>query len=85
MNSIELKQILDNLQDAINRAIANGGITQYSINSGQSQTLVKQATLTELQNLHKYYSNLYEETLSIETGSNMNIVRDCNGFTRQIY
>ena len=85
MDLTQLKQILDNLQEAINRAIANGGITQYSINSGQSQTLVKQATLGELQNLHKYYSTQYNETLGIESGSNMNIVRDCNGFTRQIY
>lgn len=78
MDSTEIKELLDILKDAYKRSIASGGVVQYSINSGQSQTMVKQASSTELLKQIKELSAQYEEATQIESGSNLNVIRDVN-------
>ena len=80
MTSTEIKEILDTLQSAIKTAIANGGVASYSINTGQTQTNVRQASLKELREEHNYWQSVYNETKGLEDGSNISYARDVRNF-----
>lgn len=75
MESTEIKQILDSLKEAYNRAAKSGGVTSYSLNSGQGSSSVHQASLSELRNEIQHYEALYNETLAAENGDNFTIIR----------
>lgn len=87
MSSYTLEQIQQNL-DALNsayyNALSSGGLSSYTINSGQGSTTVKAASPSELLEQIKYWTYLKNETLAMKTGSHVTIVRDLNDF-RQIY
>ena len=72
----ELKEILASLKEALLRATANGGVTSYTINSGQGTTTVHQASLGEITAQIKLYGNMLQELEEVETGSNIAIMRD---------
>lgn len=74
--SSELKNIISELKSALMRAAANGGVTKYTLNTGQGSTTVEQASLEQIQNALNYYTGLLNETLEIETGSNIVYIRD---------
>lgn len=72
----ELQSIIAELKSALMRAAANGGVTSYTLNSGQGSTTVHQAGINEITEQIKFYNGLLNETLEIETGSNLVYVRD---------
>lgn len=72
----ELKEIIKSLKEALLRATANGGVTSYTINSGQGTTTVHQASINDITAQIKFYGELLQETVEVETGSNIAIMRD---------
>ncbi len=72
----ELKEIIQTLKEALIRAGTNGGVTSYTINSGQGTTTVHQASLADITAQIRFYGELLQETVEVETGSNIAIMRD---------
>lgn len=72
----ELRGIVGELKSALMRAAANGGVTKYTLNTGQGSTTVEQASLEQIKNTLNFYTGLLNEAIEIETGSNMVYVRD---------
>ena len=75
MNSIEILENLTVLKEAYKRAAKSGGVTTYTLNSGQGTTNVKQASLKELREEIQYYEGLYNEAKAAEDGSCFTLVR----------
>lgn len=71
----ELSEIISTLKEAYLRAAASGGVSSYSLNSGQGATVVKQATMKEIQEQISHFQGLLNELEEIETGSNMTYIR----------
>ena len=65
----ELQDIISDLKTALKRAAVNGGVTDYTIKSSQSETRVKQASMAEITEQIDHYTRLYNEQLEIEDGS----------------
>lgn len=65
----ELKDIVSSLKEALKRAAANGGVTDYTIKSSQGETRVKQATIAEISEQLKEYERRYNELLDIQSGA----------------
>ena len=72
----ELQEIIGELKSALIRVAATGGVTSYTINSGQGSTTVHAASLTDIQNSLTYFMGLLNEQIEIESGSNMIYIRD---------
>lgn len=72
----ELRGIISALKEAHLRAAASGGVTSYTLNTGQGSTTVHQASLTEITNQIKIYSEMLAELVAVETGSNLMYVTD---------
>lgn len=72
----ELRLIIQTLKEALLRASANGGVTSYTINSGQGTTTVHQASLADISAQLRYYGGMLTEAEEVETGSNIMIMRD---------
>lgn len=72
----ELQEIIGELKSALIRAAATGGVTSYTINSGQGSTTVHAASLAGIQNSLTYFMGLLNEQIEIESGSNMVYIRD---------
>lgn len=72
----ELQEIIGELKSALIRVAATGGVTSYTINSGQGSTTVHAASLTDIQNSLTYFTGLLNELVEIESGSNMVYIRD---------
>lgn len=75
MTADEAKEILLILQEAYKRAAKSGGVTTYTLNSGQGNTSVKQATLAELRAEINEYERTYNELSEMEDGSNFTCIR----------
>lgn len=76
MQSItEVKATLQALKEAYNKQIASSGVTQYSINSGQSSSSVTQASLSALRNEISYYENLLNDLENAQNGGAVNVLR----------
>lgn len=71
----ELKEIVKTLKEAHLNAIKNGGVTSYSIKSGQSETNVTQASVASISSELKYYTQLLNEREQIESGANFTYIR----------
>ncbi len=65
----ELEEIIKALKDALKRAAANGGVTDYTIKSSQGETRVKQASMDEISVQIREYERKYNELLDIQSGS----------------
>lgn len=77
-----LEQNIANIKTAITQATVNGGVSSYTLNSGQGSTTVKRATLAELWEMKKNLEYEYNEKKEYYTGSNISIVRNANCATR---
>lgn len=65
----ELLEIISSLKEALKRAAANGGVTDYTIKSSQGETRVKQASIAEISEQIREYERKYNELLDIQSGS----------------
>ena len=74
--STEIKSIISQLKTALINAAASGGVTSYTLNTGQGSTTVHSASLEQIQNSINYFQGLLNETIEIETGSNITYIRD---------
>ena len=72
----ELKEIISTLKQAHLRAISSGGVTSYTINSGQGSTTVQQASITTIQSQLAYWQQLLNEELEYGSGSHCTYIRD---------
>lgn len=75
----ELKGIIASLKIAQKRAIESGGVTSYTINSGQGSTTVQQASLSSIRNELQYYTYLLNEREMLADGSHCQALRDMGG------
>lgn len=71
----ELKEIISTLKAAYSRAIASGGVTSYTITSGQGSTTVQQASLSSIQSQLAYWQQLLNEELEYGSGSHCTFIR----------
>lgn len=76
-----LEQNIRNLDVAIEQATLNGGISNYSINSGQGSTTVKRGTLKELIDMRNNLEYLYNEKKEHYSGENIFIIRNSNVYS----
>ena len=76
MTSTEIKELLDKVKAAYIRSIESGGMVQYTVNSGQGQTQVRQATSSELLAQMEKLQIKYDAALDEEDGSNLMYIRD---------
>ncbi|HIS88921.1 TPA: hypothetical protein IAA87_05830 [Candidatus Avigastranaerophilus faecigallinarum] len=65
----ELEEILAVLKSAYIRAADSGGVTSYSINSGQGTTTVNQASMASIRAEIEHYEDLLNEITETESGS----------------
>ena len=72
----ELQEIIGELKSALIRVAATGGVTSYTIKSGQGSTTVHAASLADIQDSLTYFTGLLNELVEIESGSNMVYIRD---------
>jgi len=72
----ELKEIISTLKEAYKRAIASGGVTSYSLSSGQGSTTVQNASLVSIRNELTYFTQLLNEEKEYGSGSHCICVRD---------
>jgi hypothetical protein len=77
MNSPKIKKILDNLYKSMEEASKNNGISEYTINTGQTVTRVAYNTDNLLKQI-QYWERRYNEVLQGEIGANVMIIRDEN-------
>jgi hypothetical protein len=77
MNSTEIKKILDNLYKSMEEASKNNGISEYTLNTGQTVTRVAYNTDNLLKQI-QYWERRYNEAIQNENGSNITIIRDEN-------
>ena len=71
----EVQTTLKTLRAAYNRVAETGGVTQYTLNSGQGSTSVKNASLSEIRAEIERFENLETELLAIKDGSNFTYMR----------
>lgn len=76
-----LEQNIKNLDAAIEQAALNGGVSNYSLNSGQGSTTVKRATLKELIDMRNNLEYLYNEKKEHYSGENLSIIRNSNVYS----
>ena len=72
----ELKEIVASLIAAYKRAVESGGVTSYTLNTGQGSTTVQQASLSSIRNELQTFTNLLNEKVMFESGSNFVSLRD---------
>lgn len=76
-----LEQNIKNIDVAIEQAALNGGISSYTLNSGQGSTNVKRATLKELIDMRNNLEYLYNEKKEHYSGENISIIRNSNVYS----
>lgn len=72
----ELKEITTTLKEAYLRAVKSGGVTSYTLSSGQGSTTVQQASLSSIKNELAYFTQLLNEEIEYGSGSHCTFVRD---------
>nr|DAY57663.1 MAG TPA: hypothetical protein [Caudoviricetes sp.] len=75
----ELKENISILKEAYKRAAESGGVTSYSLNSGQGSTSVTQGSLASIRAELDYWTGLLNEAIEYESGSHCVYVRDMGG------
>lgn len=80
MNILKLikqtEENINNITEAISKAAISGGVVQYSLNTGQGSTSVRQASLSELQAVLRTQLSLLNELKQAYDGTNIIMVRD---------
>ena len=69
----ELKENIAILKTAYKQA---GGVTSYTLNSGQGSTTVQKASLAAIRNELEHFTNILNDRLMVESGSNITPLRD---------
>lgn len=70
----EVQETLTTLRAAYKRGAESGGVTQYTLNSGQGSTTVKSASLAEIRTEIERFESLESELLAIKDGSNFTFI-----------
>lgn len=73
-----LEQNIKNIDIAIEQASLNGGVSSYTLNTGQGSTSVKRATFKELIEMRNNLEYLYNEKKEHYSGENISIIRNSN-------
>lgn len=72
----EIKENISVLQEAYKRLAKSGGVTSYTLNSGQGSTTVQQASLTTIRNELTYWNQILQEELEYGSCSHCTYIRD---------
>ena len=72
----ELKENIAILKTAYKEAAQAGGVTSYTLNSGQGSTTVQKASLAAIRNELEHSTNILNDRLMVESGSNITPLRD---------
>ena len=72
----QLKENLANCQEAYTRLLKSGGVTSYTISSGQGSSTVQQASLKTIREEIAHWQQLLNEELEYGSGSHCTFVRD---------
>lgn len=73
---VQLKENLANAQAAYTRLLQSGGVTSYTISSGQGSSTVQQASLKTIREEIAYWQRLLNEELEYGSGSHCSYIRD---------
>ena len=73
-----LEQNIKNVDIAIEQATLNGGVSSYTLNTGQGSNSVKRATIKELIEMRNNLEYLYNEKKEHYSGENISIIRNSN-------
>ena len=76
----QIQQNLDALNAAYQKSLAGGGVSSYTINTGQGSTTVKVSSPAELLEQIKHWTYMKNETKEHSNGSHVTIARKFNGF-----
>lgn len=79
MDSKEIKEILDDLRKSFKEAIKNNAITEYSLNTGQTQTKVVY-NVSQLSKEIELWERKYNEAIKYENNLNILYMRNENVF-----
>lgn len=71
----EVQEIVNSLKEAYKKAIASGGVTSYTLKSGQGESTVQQASLAEINSQLKQFSSLLNEMKAVQSGSCFTVMR----------
>lgn len=72
----QLKENLANCQEAYTRLLKSGGVTSYTISSGQGSSTVQQASLKTIREELANWQRLLNEELEYGSGSHCSFIRD---------
>ena len=71
----EIKENITALKQAYADVVASGGVTSYTINSGQGSTTVQSASMSSIRNELKYWTDMLAELEEYENGEHCTFVR----------
>jgi len=71
----EIKENIKALKAAYLKAIESGGVTSYTLKSGQGETTVQQASLATLRNELTFFTYLLNERSEYENGTGCTFIR----------
>jgi len=71
----ELKEIISTLKTAYKTALASGGVTSYTIKSGQGDNSVTQASTSTILEQLQYFTYLLNERQNLEDGTHCTFIR----------
>lgn len=72
----EIKENIATLNEVYLRLAKSGGVTSYTLNSGQGSTTVQQASLTTIRTELSYWRQMLQEELEYGSGSHCTYIRD---------
>lgn len=72
----QLKTNLANAQEAYTRLMQSGGVTSYTISSGQGSSTVQQASLKTIREEISHWQQLLNEEIEYGSGSHCSYIRD---------
>ena len=71
----ELREIIKTLKAAYLTALKSGGVTSYTIKSGQGENTVSQASISTIKSDLTYYTYLLNERLEYEANGGASFIR----------
>lgn len=75
----QIKENISALNEAYLRAVKSGGVTSYTLNSGQGSSTVQQASLSSIRTELNYWKQLLQEEIEYGSGSHCTFIRDAGG------
>lgn len=71
----ELQEIITTLKAALLRAAASGGVTSYTLKSGQGESTVQQASISMITSQIQIYTAMLNEISAAQSGGCFTIIR----------